>query len=104
MVELLHVHVYPMANLDDQVADLDVEMFDEQPGPDGYKQFGFERGGEWYEIRVPTAVVEGERRCTCGDYPTDDPDQIVRRHRNCDGATVAHYFDGRPCQVVTGDD
>lgn len=41
-----------------------------------------------------------QRACTCGDYTTDDPDQVVRRHRNPDKVVIAHYFDGRPCQVA----
>lgn len=55
----LHVHVYPLSDMDAQVADFDVEMFDQQPDlgdGDGYRQFGFERNGEWIEIRVPFVV------------------------------------------------
>jgi hypothetical protein len=48
----LHVHVYDQASKadDNLVAEIDLELIDVY---DSYLQFGFERNGEWFEIRVP---------------------------------------------------
>lgn len=53
----VHVHIYAiLANgdtEDDPIEELDLECRDEYENPDGYKQYGFRRNGEWIEIRVP---------------------------------------------------
>jgi len=48
----IHVHIYDQnkASADNLVEELDLEVIDEYPD---YLQYGFERGDEWFEIRVP---------------------------------------------------
>lgn len=48
----LHVHVYDETSTadDNLVEEFDLEQIEDYGD---YKQYGFERNGEWIEIRVP---------------------------------------------------
>lgn len=48
----LHVHIYDNESSKDDnlVEEIDLTMLDEY---EDYFQYGFERNGEWFEIRVP---------------------------------------------------
>ena len=50
----VHVHIYDQnSEADDNlVAEFDLDLIESYEDPDGYEQYGFERNGEWFEIRI----------------------------------------------------
>jgi hypothetical protein len=47
----VHVHIYG-DNGDSLESEHDLEMIEEYPDPNGYKQYGLEVEGKWVEIRI----------------------------------------------------